>query len=157
MRQKAAGLQLLRSAVTLLGVTTQRQSNSNTMTKQQSEATRSHLDNSPLGALRFSRAYTFTIEALHTMCCEAGTTRERLAKIDPEFFSLRPEDVPEGCGVRATFVELHGLATRLPPRWEGEGRIAATLGQSHHTKLRQIAQLIWEAHQNFSQFMQSDA
>lgn len=83
--------------------------------------------------------------------------RERLEKIDPEFFSLLTEDVPESCGVRATFVELHRLATRLPPRWEGEGRIAATLSQSHHTKLRDITQLIWEAHQKFLQYMQSDA
>lgn len=108
-----------------------------------------------LSSLRYSRAYTLTIEALHTMCCESGNTRERLKKIDPEFFSLRSEDVPERDGVRELVVELHRLVTHYPPRWEGDGVVAATLSQSHHTILKQMAQLIWDVHQKLSQYMQS--
>jgi hypothetical protein len=110
-----------------------------------------------LGVLRYSRAYTLTIEALHTMCCGSGNTRERLQEVDPEFFSLRPEELPKEEGVQAHFIEFQQLATRLEGRWSGEGSVAATLDQSHHTNLKQMAQLLWDIHRGFSQYMQSGA
>jgi hypothetical protein len=114
-------------------------------------------DDPRLGALRYSRAYTLTIEALHTLCCASGSTRERLQQVDPEFFALRPNDLPENEGVRASFEKLHRLATRLEPRWKEEGKVSATLAQSHHTKLKEMAQLVWDIHRGFSRYMQSDA
>lgn len=109
------------------------------------------------GVLRYSRAYTLTIEALHTLSCGAGGMRERLRQIDPEFFSLEPEALPEAEGVRESFVRLKQLATRFEPRGSYEGRIVATIEQSHHSKLKAITQLIWDIHRDFSQYMQSDA
>lgn len=117
---------------------------------------RMNSDDPGLGALRYSRAYTLTIEALHTMCCASGSMRERLQQIDPEFFALMPNDLPENEGVRASFEELHRLATQLEPRWQEEGRVSATLEPSHHTKLKEMAQRVWEIHRDFSRYMQSD-
>ena len=114
-------------------------------------------DDSRLGALRYSRAYTLTIEALHTMCCEAGTMRERLQQVDPEFFALKSDDLPESEDVRTSFEQFHQMAARLEPRWKEEGQFTATLGQSHHTNLKAMAQLVWDIHRDFSRYMQSDA
>jgi hypothetical protein len=125
-----------------------------TVSTKRSRVTR---DDPRLGSLQYGRAYTLAIEALHTMCCESGSMRERLQKVDPEFFALRPDDLPETEGVRASFVEFHELATRLEPRWPGDGVVAATLNQSHHTKLARMAQLVWDIHRDFSHYMQDDA
>ena len=114
-------------------------------------------DDCRLVALRYSRAHTLLTEALHTLSCEPGGMRERLNQIDPEFFALRTEDLPEAEGLRASFAELRHLVTRLDPSTKDEGRVAATLRQSHHTKLKAMAQLIWNIHRDFPRYMQSDA
>ena len=114
-------------------------------------------DDPRLGVLRYSQAYTLVIEALHTMCCESGSMRERLQQIDPEFFALKPEDLPESEGVRASFEELANLAMQLEPSKQDEGRVSANLNQSQHTRLEAMAQLVWNIHRDFSRYMQSDA
>ena len=113
--------------------------------------------NPAMSVLRYSRAYTLTIEALHTLCCTPGAMRDRLAQIDPEFFVLSPDVFPEGEEVRDNFVKLYGLATRYEPRSDGEGRISATLARSHHSKLKEMLQLVWDLHRGFSQYMNSEA
>ena len=113
--------------------------------------------NQPLGALRFSRAYTLSIEALHTLCCSNGNLRLRLEAVDPEYYLLESEQLPDFGAIRLKFAELHTLATKTAPRWEHEGRIAATLSTAHHTALKKIAQLVWEIHREFSEYMHGDA
>jgi len=108
-----------------------------------------------LGTLRYNRAYALTIEALHTMCCQSGRTRERLQKIDAEFFALNAEGFPEGEGVRTSYEDLRAIATSLEQRCEGDGRITSSLAQLHHTKLAKVAQLLWDIHRDFSRYMQS--
>jgi len=83
--------------------------------------------------------------------------RERLRNIDSEFFLLEPEALPEAEGVRENFVKLKQLATRFEPRGSYEGRVVATIEQLHHSKLEAMAQLMWDIHRDFSQYMQSDA
>lgn len=121
------------------------------------ESSRIKRDDPTLGALRYGRAYTLAIEALQTMCCASGSMRERLQQIDLEFYTLKPDDLPENEGVRKSFIQFHQLATRVAPRWAGEGKVAATLNQSRHTKLRQMAQLVWDINRDFSRYMNSDA
>jgi hypothetical protein len=113
-------------------------------------------DHPRLGVLRYSRAYTLTVEALYTMCCEPGSMRERLQKVDLEFFSLYAEDFPEQEGVRASYERLRSLVISLEPRREGEGRIASSLAQRAHAQLAEVAQLLWETHRDFSLYMQTD-
>lgn len=109
-----------------------------------------------LEALRYQRAYGLTVDALHTLSCAPGGMKERLQRIDLEFFTLSSNDLPESGGVRERFGRLHGLVTSKDARCPGEGRVAATLDQLHHTKLKSIAQIIWDIHAEFSAFMRSD-
>jgi hypothetical protein len=111
---------------------------------------------SSLVVLRYSRAFTLTIKALHTMCCGTGNTRDRLQQIDLEFYTLRPEAFPENDGIRATFIELQNLVSSKDPAWSGGGRIEATLADAHHTKLNRLAEKLWNLHRKFSVFMNGD-
>jgi hypothetical protein len=113
--------------------------------------------NQPLGALRFSRAYTLSIEALHTLCCSNGNLRLRLEAVDPEYYLLASEQLPDFGAIRFKFAELKTLATKNDPRWEHDGWIPATLSTAHHTVLKKIAQLVWEIHREFSEYMHGDA
>ena len=106
--------------------------------------------------LRYSRSYTLCIEALHTLCCTPGDFRERFAALDPEFLTLRAEDFPEENGVRASYVELKQLLTRLAPK-DDEGTIAATVSRSRLATLEQAAQKLWDVHRDFAHFMNDDA
>lgn len=110
-----------------------------------------------LGVLRYSRAYTLSIEALHTLCCGRGNVRSRLQAIDIEYYCLRDEDVPDAGEIRTKVDRLRRLATHVSPRWEGEGNLQATLGTAHYTVLERIAQLAWDFHREFSEYMQRDA
>ncbi len=107
-------------------------------------------------ALRYQRAYSFTIDALHTLSCAPGGMKDRLKKIDLEFFTLSSNDLPESGEIREKFGRLHDLVTSKEVRYPHEGRVAATLDQLHHTKLTSIAQLIWDIHKEFSALMQND-
>lgn len=109
-----------------------------------------------LETLRYQRAYGFTVDALHTLSCEHGGMRDRLQKIDLEFFTLRANELPESGEIREKFHRLHVLATSKEVRYPHEGRVAATLDQLHHSKLKSIAQLIWDIHTEFSAFMHSN-
>ena len=110
-----------------------------------------------LSVLRYNRAFSLTTDALHTMCCETGSMRERLQKIDRAFYSFSSTDVPVENGIRDLFSELKTLVTAKNPTWSGEGTIDATLSSTHHTKLKKLAELIWSLHCNFSKFMQGGA
>jgi hypothetical protein len=114
---------------------------------------------SPLGALQFSRAYTLSIEALHTLCCSSGNLRHRLSQIDPEYFSLEAAAYPEYENIQASVTELRGLVTRFDPLspYAIGGRIAASIERSHYTKRTRMAQLIWDIHREFGSYMQRDA
>ncbi|WP_382161518.1 hypothetical protein [Hydrogenophaga sp. ANAO-22] len=116
------------------------------------------MNNKPprLATLRFQRAYRLTSDALHTLCCESGGLKDRLQKIDLEFFSLSKNELPDIEALRSSFGELHRLVTCKEPRYPHEGRIAATLDQLHHTKLKAISELIWNIHMAFLSFMQND-
>ncbi|MFZ2269645.1 MAG: hypothetical protein WAV95_18870 [Azonexus sp.] len=105
--------------------------------------------------LRYHRAYSFTVDALHTLSCSPGGMRGRLQKIDLEFFTLSTNELPEIGELREKFKILHDLATSKEVRYSHESRISATLDQLHHTKLKSIAKLIWDIHTEFSAFMQS--
>lgn len=107
-------------------------------------------------ALRYQRAYNLTVEALHMLCCSSGGMRDRLKKIDLEFFTLTPNDLPETGNLREKFHRLHEVVTSKNSPYPNEGRIIATLNQLHHTKLKFIVQLIWEINMDFSSFMQCD-
>lgn len=82
--------------------------------------------------------------------------KERLQKIDLEFFTLNIGELPENEELRSKFKQLNELVTSKEPRYPHEGRISATLDQLHHTKLTAIAKLIWELHVIFLAFMQQD-
>lgn len=114
------------------------------------------IDNIRLEVLRYQRAYSFTASALHTLCCASGGMRDRFQQIDKEFFTLTTIEVPEREGLREKFRKLHELVTSNKIDHLHEGRIAATIGQLHHTKLKVIAQLIWDIHVEFSVFMMFD-
>ncbi len=107
-------------------------------------------------ALRYQRPYRFTVDALHTLCCAPGRLKERLQRVDPEFFSLNLSELPQVEPLRSKFVELHALVTSKDPRYPYEGRISATIDQMHHTKLKAVAELIWALHVEFLAFMQHD-
>ena len=107
-------------------------------------------------ALRYQRSYGFTVEALHTLCCASGGMKERLQKIDLEFFTLNIAELPESENLRSKYNGLRTLVTSRDARYPYEGRIAATLDQLHHTKLRAVAELIWDFHVEFLAFMQHD-
>lgn len=106
--------------------------------------------------LRYQRSYRFTIEALHTLCCASGGLRERLQKVDLEFFTLNIAELPESEKIRSKFQELHKLVTSKNARYPDEGRISATLDQLHHTKLKTVAELVWDFHKEFLAFMQHE-
>jgi hypothetical protein len=114
-------------------------------------------DNQRLRDLRYSRAYTLSLEALHTLCCRRGNVRSRLQLIDAEYYSLRDTDLPDAGNLRSSFEKLLSLVTPMSPRWKGDGRIPATLAGAHYTALERAAQLVWEVHQEFSVYMQGDA
>jgi hypothetical protein len=107
--------------------------------------------------LRFSWAYTVTIEALHVMCTSTGAVRHRLASIDPEFLKLALEDFPEQEGVRERFGQFQTLVRQLQPRHEVLGTVASTSNPPSSAALEKMAQLLWDIHRDFSHFMQSDA
>jgi hypothetical protein len=111
----------------------------------------------PLGVLRYSRAYTLSTEALHSLCCGRGNVRSRLQAIDIEYFCLDREALPDAGDIRANFERLHGLVNRVSPRWDGEGTLQATLATAHYTALEKAAQLVWDIHRELSEFMQRDA
>jgi len=108
------------------------------------------------GIVRYSRSYTLCIEALHTLCCTPGDFRERFSALDPEFLNLRDDAFPVENGVRASYVELKTLLTRLEPK-DHEGTIAATVGRSRRTSLERAAQKLWDVHRDFAHFMNDDA
>lgn len=110
-----------------------------------------------LKALHYQRPYRLTVNALHTLCCAPGGTRARLQQIDLEFFTLSTNDLPEEGELRAKFRRLHEHVTSKEARYPYEGRVAATLDQLHHTKLKTAAQLIWDIHTEFSVFMQGES
>ena len=107
--------------------------------------------------LRFSWAYTLTIEALHVTCTDAGALRHRLASIDPLFLKLGSEDFPEQEGVRERFGQFQTLVRQLQPRHEVLANEAPTSRHPSNEALEPMAQLLWEIHRGFSHFMQSDA
>ncbi|HEY9224978.1 MAG TPA: hypothetical protein VIP27_12585 [Variovorax sp.] len=107
-------------------------------------------------ALRYQRAYGFTVDALHTLCCATGGMKDRLQQIDQEFFSISTNELPEVEELRSKFTKLHELVTSKEARYPHEGRIFSTLDQLHHTKLKSIAQQIWEIHVEFLAFMQKN-
>ena len=109
------------------------------------------------GVLRFSWAYTQTIEALHLMCTGTGALRHRVASIDPQFLTLECEDFPEQEGVRERFGQFQTLVRQLQPRHQVLGTEALTSKHPSSEALEQMAQLLWEIHRDFSHFMQSDA
>lgn len=109
-----------------------------------------------LEALRYQRAFSFTVDALHTLSCAPGGMRDRLQKIDLEFFTLSTSDLPKSGELQEKFGRLRGLVTSKEARYPDEGRVAGTLDQLHHTKLKSIAQLIWDIHTEFSAFMYCD-
>lgn len=108
------------------------------------------------GVLRYSTAYTLSIEALHTLCCENGNLRSRLAAIDSEYYSLRANDLPDHGSIRSNFASLCSMATESPPSHGDDGRLAATLSAIRYTKLKKIAQFVWDVHREFSEYMQGD-
>lgn len=116
------------------------------------------MSNQPLllAEVRYQRAFRFANTALHTLCCASGSMKERLQKIDLEFFTLTTNELPESEKLRAKFSKLHEVVTSKEVRYPNEGRISATLEQLHHTKLKFIAQLIWEIHVEFLTFMRKD-
>lgn len=65
---------------------------------------------------------------------------------------LRDEDFPGTSDIRANFIELQKLLTRLDPRGD-EGRIAATISRSKTSTLEQAARKVWELHREFSYYM----
>lgn len=107
--------------------------------------------------LRYQRAYGFAVEALHTLCCETGSLKERLQKIDIEFFTLNATELPECIQLKSTFQEIRGLVTMKEVRDPREGRIHATLDQLHYTKHQTIAALIWKFHEEFLAYLLRDA
>ncbi len=109
-----------------------------------------------LEALRYQRAYSFTVDALHTLACAPGSMKARIQRINLEFFTLITNDLPENGELREKFSKLHELVTSKKVRYPHEGRVAATLDQLHHTKLKAIAELIWDIHKEFSVFMHRD-
>ena len=109
------------------------------------------------GVLRYSVAYTLSIEAIHTLCCENGNLRSRLGAIDPEYYSLREKDLPEHGSIRTNFASLYSMATESPPSQFHDGRLAASLSAAHYTKLKKIAQFVWDVHRELSEYMQGDA
>lgn len=54
---------------------------------------------------------------------------------------LRDEDFPSTSDIRANFIELQKLLTRLDPRGD-EGRIAATISRSKTSTLEQAARKV---------------
>lgn len=106
--------------------------------------------------LGYERAYRFTADAVHTLCCSHGTMRDRLQRIDRELFTLGTSDIPESGALRENFRKLHELVTSKDARYSYEGRIVSTLDQLHHTKLRVIAELIWDIYMEFLALMRND-
>ena len=92
------------------------------------------------------------VEALHTLCCEQGNIRLRIATIDKEFFSLSSEQFPDFDGVRSDFDFVRGAVRKIQPRGD-EGSIEATISRSQLKTLEGIAQRIWTIHQKFSAYM----
>lgn len=113
--------------------------------------------NTQLGTLRYSRAYTLSIEALHTLCCGRGKIRSRLEAVDGEYYTLRTTDLPDFGTIRVNFENMHSLATSVSPRWAHDGRLSVTLSTVHYTVLEKIAQLVWDIHSEFSDYMGSFA
>ena len=107
--------------------------------------------------LRYQRAYGLSVEALHTLCCATGSLKERLLKIDLEFFMLNAVQLPDSIELRSTFQNLRDLVTSKEARNPLEGRIKASLDQLHHTKLQAIAKLVWKFHKEFLAFLLRDA
>jgi len=111
------------------------------------------INNIRLEALRYQRAYRFTEDALYTLCSASGGMRDRLQKIDKEFFTISMAELPENDSLRANFQKLHDFVTSKEASYANEGKITATLSQLHHTKLKKITQLIWDIYTEFSSFM----
>ena len=105
-----------------------------------------------LDILRFSRAYTLTIEAAHTMVVGRGGIRERLKAIDPEFFSLRESAFPDHEGLRVNVSRLFQGVRALEDKAD-EGNLSATSSRSRFETLDALAQLFCEVYRDFSWFM----
>ncbi|MCP5154414.1 MAG: hypothetical protein H6983_09635 [Ectothiorhodospiraceae bacterium] len=103
--------------------------------------------------LKYSRAYTLTIEALETLCCSPGPMRERLGRIDREFFQLGPESLPAEGGVRENFQILKNLVGKHEGHHPRERSVEATLARAHHTVLSRMLRLVWAIHRDFSSYM----
>jgi hypothetical protein len=114
-------------------------------------------DSNEIGVLRFSWAYTLTIEALHEMCTGEGGVLARLRAIDPEFLELKPEAFPEQNDVRTHFLRYKELAHHLEPRMQVGVPKKTSAGQALSEVHMELAQLLWDIHRDFSYFMQSDA
>ena len=127
------------------------------MMKHHPKSVRLAHDDPRAGVLRFSWAYTLTIEALHVMCTGTGVVRDRLLAIDPEFLKLKPEAFPEQEDVREHVLRFQELVHHLERRPQATESEASTPDRSSSEELEQMAQLLWEIHRDFSHFMQSDA
>ncbi|HEU4603807.1 MAG TPA: hypothetical protein VFS24_17660 [Steroidobacteraceae bacterium] len=75
--------------------------------------------------------------------------------VDPEFWFLKDQDFPDPDQIRANYTEVKQLMTRLDPQGD-EGRIVATISRSKRSNLERAAQLIWNMHRDFSQYMDRD-
>ena len=127
------------------------------MIKHHLKSVRLARDDPRAGVLRFSWAYTLTIETLHVMCTGTGAVQDRLLAIEPEFLKLKPEDFPEQEGVREHVLRFQELVHHLERRDQAVDSEASATDLSLSEALEQMAQLLWEIHRDFSRFMQSDA
>lgn len=104
--------------------------------------------------LKYSRAFTLCIEALHTLCCEDGDLRSRLSMIDTEFYLLKQEEVPGYDQLQDNLVTLRTSVSKLKQKGN-EGRIQATISRSRRKTLEGIAQNVWDIHRKFNTFMKA--
>jgi hypothetical protein len=127
------------------------------MIKHHPKSVRLAHDDPRAGVLRFSWAYTLTVETLHVMCTDAGAVRERLLAIDPEFMKLKPEDFPEEEDVREHFIRFQSLVHHLETPRQEINSAGPNRDRPSSEASEQMAQLLWEIHRDFSRFMQGDA
>lgn len=73
--------------------------------------------------------------------------------MDPEFWFSKDQDFPDADKIRANYTEVKQLMTGLDPQGD-ERRIVATISRSKRS--RRAAQLIWNVHRDFSQFIDRD-
>lgn len=80
--------------------------------------------------------------AVRTLAVGPGDVRSRLLSASLGFHTVRPEDLP--AGLRRDFCWIERVLTRSAARWEGEGRIQASLAQMQNRTGAKIARRIVE-------------